>query len=85
MKKKGASELWWLIGVAAVTLVVIILILFWFKGSGEGIFKSINNKIDQLKDSDNDGVADMFDKCSGTMPPISVDTSGCPKTNAPPE
>jgi predicted PurR-regulated permease PerM len=63
MDKKGMSQMWWIISTAVIALVVVILLLVWFKSSGGKLFENIDTTIDDLKDSDKDGVTDFFDKC----------------------
>ena len=61
--KKGVTQTWWIIVAAVIAFVVVILILVWFKGGGEKLFGGIDTQIEGLKDKDNDGVANTFDKC----------------------
>lgn len=73
--KKGMSQMWWIIGSAILVLVMVLLILLWFRGSGGSAFDTINDKIGGLGDCDGDKVADTFDKCVCDDGP----ESGCPK------
>ena len=61
--KKGMAQTWWIISTAVIALVLVVLIIIWFQGSGDKAFGSLGDQIDDLEDCDNDGVANMFDKC----------------------
>src|SRR3989338_8733246 len=63
MNHKGASQLFWLIMVAAIALVAGILIIVWFSTSGGKAFRSVDTQLDALGDYDNDRIANGFDKC----------------------
>lgn len=66
MNKKSIELAMNTIIVAAILLIVMVIIIFVFQkyyGKETGF---IGEKIDELKeskDSDKDGVADMFDRC----------------------
>ncbi|HIH10800.1 TPA: hypothetical protein HA241_01280 [Candidatus Woesearchaeota archaeon] len=79
MKKKAMSQLWWIIAAAIIALIIVMLILVWFKGSGGKAFEDLDTRINQLKDDDNDKVANLFDKCPETPPDTDVDEKGCPQ------
>ena len=61
--KKGMSQTWWIISTAVIALILVVLIISWFQGSGGKAFGNVGTQIDNLGDCDNDGVANMFDKC----------------------
>ncbi len=61
--KKGITEMWMIIMSAILAILIVILIIIWFKGSGEKGFGDVNKKIGGLSDCDGDHVADLFDKC----------------------
>ncbi len=61
--KKGLEQMWWLIMVAAVGLIVVILVLLWFRGAGGKGFDFLGGKIGEFDDCDKDKVSDFFDKC----------------------
>lgn len=63
LDKKGIA--WQTLALAIIAIVVVILVILWFRGSGERGFGFLGEKIGELKDTDKDGVADMFDKCEG--------------------
>ena len=62
-KKAQASRTWWIIIAILLGIIVVALILMWFKGTGDEGFASIGVTIDSLGDCDGDGVANAFDKC----------------------
>lgn len=55
--------MWWIIAAAILALVVVIMIIMWIKGSGDKVFDDLDEKIDEFGDCDDDGTADVFDKC----------------------
>lgn len=55
--------MWWIIMVAAIGLIVVILVLLWFKGAGGRGFDFLGGKIGEFDDCDQDKVSDFFDKC----------------------
>ncbi len=61
--KKGVSEMWMIIMSGILAILIVILIIIWFKSSGEKGFGDVNKKIGGLSDCDGDHVADLFDKC----------------------
>jgi len=71
---------WEVIVWAIILIVVAVILIYVFKntlGRQEG---AINTQIDSAKDSDGDGVPNVFDKCCRTdkdYPGSSVDASGC--------
>ena len=77
--KKGMGQMWWIIGMALLTIIFVLLFLNWSKGTGEKAFGSANNQIDQLGDWDQDGIADKQDDCPFRGTKGKVDASGCPK------
>jgi len=79
-KKKGTSQIWWIIASAIIAVLVVIFIIIWFKGSGEKAFDTVGDKIGGLKDCDCDNVADMFDKCACTEGQSGATYDGCPKS-----
>ena len=81
--KKGMT--WEQILLAVIALVVVVLVVLWFRGGGEKAFGQVGEKIDSLGDCDEDGVANMFDKCP-CIPVIGEENPnapGCPKEIAP--
>ncbi len=85
MKKKGQTQMWWILIAAILAIVVVGLLFFWFKGTGDKGFGAIDNTLDTLGDSDEDGIANRFDKCLGTTPGQEVDAFGCSSTQSPQE
>lgn len=80
--------MWWIIAIAALVLLVVILILVWFRGSGDRAFGEVGKKIDSLGDCDNDNVANMWDKCPCSPAGNNPHFEGCPdsvKKDAPKE
>lgn len=61
--KKAMEQVWWIIMVAAIGLIVVILVLLWFKGAGGKGFDFLGGKIGEFDDCDKDKVSDFFDKC----------------------
>ena len=63
MNKKGMT--WEQILLAVIALTVVVLVIFWFRRSGEQIFQGTEQQIKNIQggDSDGDGVADFLDKC----------------------
>ena len=61
--KKGDSNMWWIIIGAVIAIIVLVLMIVWFTGSGEKLFGSVNKNIGGLEDRDNDNVANVYDKC----------------------
>ena len=62
--KKAASEMWWILAVAIIAFLIVVLILIWFRSSGERAFGEVGSKISGLGDCDDDKTANMFDKCA---------------------
>ncbi len=77
INKKGTSEMWWIIVAAVVALVVVILIILWFQSAGGKAFGTVGTQLDNLGDSDNDTVSNMFDKCKTTPSGQNVNSDGC--------
>jgi len=75
--------MWWIIVTAIIALVVVVIVLIGFGGGSSRLFGEVDTKITSLGDCDNDGVANMFDKCpcnagfTDTVPP-----NGCPQCTA---
>ncbi len=61
--KKAMEQVWWIILTAVIGLIVVILVLLWFRGAGGKGFDFIGGKIGELDDCDKDKVSDLFDKC----------------------
>ncbi|MFH1682956.1 MAG: hypothetical protein ABIA37_04115 [Candidatus Woesearchaeota archaeon] len=59
--KKGMT--WEQIMLAVIALIVVVLVVLWFRGGGDKAFDQVGKQIDNLGDCDNDKVANMFDKC----------------------
>ncbi|MEK6951147.1 MAG: hypothetical protein AABX13_05485 [Nanoarchaeota archaeon] len=77
LNKKGMEQMWWIIMVAAIGLIVVILVLLWFKGAGGKGFDFLGGKIGEFEDCDQDKVSDFFDTCVCTA---ALGTSaGCPE------
>ena len=72
--KKGMEQLWWIIIVAAIAILVMILLVLWFRGSGQKGFGVIDQNIEGLEDCDEDRTADIFDDCVCDA----GDNDGCP-------
>jgi hypothetical protein len=85
MGRKGASQLFWLIMVAAIALIAGILIIVWFNTSGGKAFRSVDTQLDALGDYDNDHVANGFDKCPCTAVGSEEQAGwrGCPRGTTP--
>lgn len=75
--RKGMSEMWFIISAAIIAFLIVILVLFWFKGSGEGLFAFLNKQIDPFADDDGDKVINKFDLCPNTAENQQVDQNGC--------
>ncbi|MBR9683408.1 hypothetical protein GOV03_02610, partial [Candidatus Woesearchaeota archaeon] len=71
----------WIIIAAIIALVVVILVVLWFRGSGRNAFDEIGRHIDNLGDCDKDNVVNMYDKCpcDAVVGEENPDASGCPK------
>ncbi|MBI4151598.1 hypothetical protein HY496_01395 [Candidatus Woesearchaeota archaeon] len=79
MKKKGGSEMWWIIMTAILAILIVILVILWFRGSGGKAFEDVDTKIGGLKDCDNDNVGDLFDKCKCDVGVSGATYEGCPE------
>lgn len=79
MFKKGQGRSFWIIVTAIIALVVVVLVIMWFRTGGGKAFGEVEKKLGELEDSDGDGVADIFDKCPDTLKGVEVDSSGCPE------
>lgn len=55
--------MWWIIMGATIAIIVLVLLIVWFRGSGGKGFDVINDNIDGTKDCDKDKIANLFDKC----------------------
>ena len=70
MDKRGIT--WQMLVLGIIALVVLVLIILWFRSSGDKLFVGVGGQIDDLGDCDGDKVANMFDKCiclpEGTNP-----------------
>jgi len=73
---------WQQLVLAILALVVVILVIMWFRSGGEGLFGFIGEKTGELQkgDSDKDGVPDIIDSCKDTLSGVKVDSKGCPLT-----
>ncbi len=80
MKFNKKGVMWPYLMAAIIALVVVILVIMWFRtGAGKG-YDIVEEKLEGLGDSDGDGVADMFDKCENTPKGVEVDSNGCSET-----
>lgn len=61
--KKGIDKGIGTIAGFVLVIIIVMLILVWFKGAGDQGFEVIGDQIDTLGDCDGDGAANMFDKC----------------------
>ncbi len=77
MHKQAQTQMWWIILAALIAIIVAISIVIWFRSSGEKAVGGLGENIDKLKDADNDGVADLFDRCASTPAGADVDAKGC--------
>ncbi|MBU0456625.1 MAG: hypothetical protein ABH824_03925 [Nanoarchaeota archaeon] len=86
--KKGMTP-WQVITALLISVVVVILVLMFFRRSGEKGFGFAEDKITGLStDLDGDGVPDAVDKCVGAKDEQTkdkmenqnkkIDSSGCP-------
>lgn len=80
---KAQSQTWWIIIAAVIAIIVAISIIIWFRSSGEKAVGGLGENIDKLKDTDNDGVADLFDRCANTAAGVEVNSRGCPEIEPP--
>ncbi len=74
--------MWWIIIVAAIALIISVLLLIWFKGSGESAFDTVNKNLAGAGDCDGDKAPDLFDKCpcdSNVQEKLPSGTTECPK------
>jgi hypothetical protein len=81
MNKKGMGGK--VVGII-ITLTIGFILLIWILGFSKGgldkLFTGLGDKIEDLEDCDQDGAANMFDKCPCTETGISEhdDLTGCP-------
>jgi H+/Cl- antiporter ClcA len=61
--KKGDSNMWWILVTAIMAIVMIIIIIMWFQSTGGKGLNEIDEKLELTKDSDKDGVPDIYDAC----------------------
>lgn len=61
LNKKGV--IWPYLMAAIIALVVVILVIMWFRSSGGKAFGEVEEKLEGLEDTDGDGAVDMFDRC----------------------
>jgi len=63
MKNKKAMELWQLVGAMIIT-ALLVLVVAWIipKKIGEGAAEA-SNLLSSTKDSDMDGISNLYDKC----------------------
>ena len=62
-RKKASTQMWSILGAAMIVVLIVILTIVWFKGSGGKAFDVIDSNLVNLKDCDHDGVFDNVDKC----------------------
>jgi flagellar basal body-associated protein FliL len=77
--KKAQGRSFWIIVTAIIALVVVVLVILWFSKGGGKAFGEVEGKIEGLQDTDEDGVANMFDKCENTPKGAEVGVDGCPE------
>jgi len=79
MNKKGIT--WQQLAIAIITIVAVLLIIMWFRTSGERAKDFVGNKIGDLEtDTDGDGIVDAVDQCSGaenSQKDVTIDSKGC--------
>jgi hypothetical protein len=63
LNRKGMSQMWWLLAMGALAILVLVLLVMFFRDTGERGFDSINDKIGGLSDSDKDLIPDLQDQC----------------------
>ncbi|MAF99306.1 MAG: hypothetical protein CMH61_01720 [Nanoarchaeota archaeon] len=83
MNKKGI--VWQQIMMAIIAIVVVVLVIFWFRQSGDKAVEGPSGVLDELSsDVDGDGVKDFFDKCddgiTDSQKNVNVNDKGCTKT-----
>jgi len=82
--KKGIDKGIGTIAGFVLVIIIVMLIIVWFKGAGDQGFEVIGDQIDTLGDCDSDGAANMFDKCP--CDPIGneehPELKGCPKSHS---
>ena len=88
INKKGIT--WEQLVLAIIAVVVVLLVILWFKSTGEEGFGFVKNKISDLgKDFDGDGMPDSSEtpSCVGStensQKNMAVDINGCPLENTP--
>lgn len=59
--KKGMT--WQQIVLAIIAVIVVVVVVMFFRSSSEKGFNFASDKIDALGDCDDDGFADLYDKC----------------------
>ncbi len=59
--KKGMT--WQQIVLAIIAVIVVVVVVMFFRSGSEKGFNFASDKIDALGDCDDDGVADLYDKC----------------------
>jgi hypothetical protein len=77
LNRKGMSQMWWLLAMGALAILVLVLLVMFFRDTGERGFDSINDKIGGLSDGDKDLIPDLQDQCPcdyGTK-----ENNGCPE------
>lgn len=84
MKKRAASLPMTILVVAVILLIVLVIYLAIFQGLFKKEGDDISTRIDLLKDNDNDGVINMFDKCC-CRGGEDVGSDGCPYDGGSPD
>ncbi|MBI2573379.1 hypothetical protein HYV86_05945 [Candidatus Woesearchaeota archaeon] len=80
--RNGSSEMWWIIIGATIAMVVLVLLIIWFKSGGDKGFGVINENIEGSNDCDKDRVVDLFDRCVCIAGDENGKVEGCPEETA---
>ena len=59
--KKGMT--WQQIVLAIIAVIVVVVVVMFFRSGSEKGFEFASDKIDALGDCDDDGTANLYDKC----------------------
>ena len=77
-RKKADGNVMWIV----ITMALLLLFLFVYFGVWKNLFgkgaDEFSNQMDSAKDSDNDKVINLQDKCQNTPSGVPVDEKGCP-------
>ena len=74
--KQGAMQMWTILSALVIAVVLILFISMMVKVGVDKGKDDLSSRVDSLKDADDDGVVDLFDKCRDSTT-AQVDSDGC--------